>query len=116
MATHTQPRIHAKQDDLIPRIMVRIMFGLVFTVLVIVSVATLTGRAPDSQPPAGNVLSERAIYLSGDASGAARVLDANGVVLADLAADQGGFVAGAQRDISQKERCIDGPVDLRDAA
>ena len=48
MNTQTQPRIHARPEDLVPRIMVRIMFALVLTILVIVTVATLTGRTPDS--------------------------------------------------------------------
>ena len=102
MNTQTQPRIHARQEDMVPRIMVRIMFGLVLTILVIVTVATLTGREPTSQPPVGAVLSERAIYLSGDASGAARVLDADGTVLADFPSDKGGFVAGIERVIARE--------------
>jgi putative photosynthetic complex assembly protein len=102
MTMQTQPRIHAREEELVPRIMVRIMFGLVFTVLVIVSVATFTGREPDSQPPVGDVISERAIFLSGDASGAARVLDETGTVLADFPADKGGFVAGIERVIARE--------------
>ena len=57
MATQTQPRIHAKADDLVPRILVRIMFGLVACVLVIVSFATLTGRPPEATPPDAPVTS-----------------------------------------------------------
>jgi len=102
MNTQTQPRIHAREEELVPRIMVRIMFGLVFTVLVIVSVATFTGRAPQNQPPQGAVLSERMIHLSGDASGKARVLDINGTVIADFPADKGGFVAGIERVIARE--------------
>jgi putative photosynthetic complex assembly protein len=41
--------------------------------------------------------SERAIFLSSDGSGAARVLDANGSLLSDFPADKGGFVAGIDR-------------------
>ena len=43
-----------------------------------------------------------AIFLSGDASGAARVLDAHGTVLADFASDKGGFVAGIERVIARE--------------
>ena len=102
MAHDTQPRIHAREEELVPRIMVRIMFGLVLTILVIVTVATLTGREPTSAPPQGAVLTERAIFLSGDASGAARVLDQNGAVLADFPPDKGGFVAGIERVIARE--------------
>ncbi len=102
MNTQTRPRIHAREEELVPRIMVRIMFGLVFTVLVIVSVATFTGREPQNQPPVGAVISERVIHLSGDASGKARVLDATGTVIADFPADKGGFVAGIERVIARE--------------
>ena len=101
MSVQTQPRIHAKPDEIVPRILVRAMFGLVALVLVIVSIATLAGRPPDATPPDAPVIAERAIYLSGDASGAARVLDATGTVIADFAPDQGGFVAGVERVLAR---------------
>ncbi len=112
MNTQTRPRIHATEDEIVPRIMVRIMFGLVLTILVIVSVATLTGREPQNQPPDGAVLSERAIYLSGDAAGRARVLDETGTVIAELPADKGGFVAGIERVID-RERTLRGIEDAQ---
>ncbi len=101
MTTQTRPRIHAKPEDMVPRALVRVMFGLVASVLVIVSLATWSGRAPDAQPPSAPIIAERAIILSGDASGAARVLDANGSVIADFASDKGGFVAGVERVIER---------------
>ena len=101
MATQTQPRIHAKPEDLVPRILVRAMFGLVALILLIVTIATLTGRPPEATPPDTPVIAERAIFLSGDASGAARVLDATGTVIADFPADKGGFVAGVERVIAR---------------
>ncbi|MGC3940261.1 photosynthetic complex assembly protein PuhC [Roseobacter sp. EG26] len=102
MTTQTQPRIHAKPDDLVPRILVRVMFGLVASVLLIVSYATFTGRPLESTPPIADIIAERAIVLTGDASGAARVLDVHGVVIADFAADKGGFVAGVERVIARE--------------
>ncbi|MFK7941302.1 MAG: photosynthetic complex assembly protein PuhC [Paracoccaceae bacterium] len=102
MNTQTEPRIHASEEELVPRIMVRIMFGLVLTVLVIVSVATFTGRPVQNTPPDGAILSQRAIHLSGDASGKARVLDDTGTVIADFPSDKGGFVAGIERVIARE--------------
>lgn len=102
MNTQAQPRIHAKPDDLVPRLMVRAMFTLVALVLVIVSIATLTGRPVQNTPPAGELIRERAIHLSGDASGAARVLDGTtGALIADFPSDKGGFVAGIERVIAR---------------
>ncbi len=103
MSMETQPRTYAKEEELVPRILVRSMFGLVFCVLVIVSIATFTGTPPSSQPPVAPIIAERAIILTtGDTSGAARVLDEHGTVIADFAADKGGFVAGIERVIARK--------------
>ena len=102
MSTHTQPRIHAKPEEMVPLMLVRVMFGFVACVLVIVSIATWTGRPLEATPPATPIIAERAIVLSTtDASGAARVLDPNGTVIADFAADKGGFVAGIERVINR---------------
>ncbi|MFK7765169.1 MAG: photosynthetic complex assembly protein PuhC [Roseobacter sp.] len=102
MSMNSQPRIHARDEELVPRIMVRIMFGFVLTVLIIVTVATLTGRQPSSQPPVGALITERAIFIDADASGAARVFDAHGSVIADFPSDKGGFVAGIERVIARE--------------
>ncbi len=103
MNTATKPRIHAKPEELVPRIMVRIMFGLVLTILILVTIARLTDRPLESTPANAPVINERAIHLSGDASGAARVLDATtGTLIADFASDKGGFVAGIERVIARE--------------
>ena len=100
--TSQPPRLRHREDELVPRFMVRAMFALVVVCLVLVSAARITGRPLESTPPDGPVLRERVVYLSGDTSGAARVLDANGTVIADLAGDQGGFVAGIERVIARE--------------
>lgn len=110
-------RIRAKEDDLVPRVLIRAVMALLLAVMSLVTISVLTGRPLESTPPQGEVISERAIYLSGDASGAARVLDANGSVIADFPADKGGFVAGIERVIA-RERMKSGanasaPVLLR---
>lgn len=99
MATPSQPRIHAKPEDLVPRVMVLAMFGLVACVLALVAFASLTDRPMESAPPEARIISERAILLHSDMTGAARVLDANGTLIADLDAERGGFVAGIDRVI-----------------
>ncbi|GFE49443.1 hypothetical protein So717_11960 [Roseobacter cerasinus] len=101
MSTQTHPRIHAKPEEMIPRIMVRAMFGLVGLVLILVTLATLTDRPVQHTPPVAPVIAERAIILTGDASGAARVFDTNGVLIADFPSDKGGFVAGVERVLAR---------------
>lgn len=112
----SHPRIHAPEKDLVPRILVRAMFGLVLLCLVIVSFAVWSGRPITSTPPKGEITHERVLFISGDMSGAARVLGADGTLIADLSAEEGGFVSGVWR-VLQRERTnarvpLDGPVHL----
>ncbi len=110
-------RIRAQPEELVPRILVRAVLVLLLVILSLVTIARLTNRPLESTPADTAVISERAIHISGIASGAARVLDANGTVLADFPADKGGFVAGIDR-VLQRERGkvgadLDAPVLLR---
>ena len=101
--THSQTRIHARPDELVPRVLVRAMLALVLVILSLVTVARLTDRPLESTPPNTAVIAERVIHISGDASGAARVLDEAGSVIASFPSDKGGFVAGIYR-VLQRER------------
>jgi putative photosynthetic complex assembly protein len=90
------------------------MFGLVAACLLLVSAAVWFGSPVVSSPPTSPVIKERYLYLSGDMSGAARVLDANGVLVSDLSAEEGGFIAGIVRVLERERAKIgaapDGPV------
>lgn len=117
MAHTSQARIHAKEDELVPKVMVRAVMALLLSILALVTIAAITDRPLESTPPEGAILSERAIYLSGEANGAARVLDSTGSLLADFSAEKGGFVAGIDRVVI-RERAKSGadltaPVLLR---
>ena len=60
---------------------------------------------------------EKAIFIDSDATGAARVFDSFGVLLADFSAEKGGFVAGVDRVIirerSRSGAKMSSPVMLR---
>ena len=96
-------RIHARADELVPRILIRATLALLLVILSLVTVARLTDRPLDSTPAPTEIITERGIHISGEASGAARVLDASGNVIATFASDKGGFVAGSDR-VLQRER------------
>ncbi len=102
--------------ELIPRMMTRAMLALVLSVLALVSYARLTDVPVISTPPQSAVVLERHVYLSGELSGAATVLDANGAMIARLAPEQGGFIAGVAR-VLDRERAkhgvaLTGPVTI----
>jgi putative photosynthetic complex assembly protein len=117
MAQTSQARIHAKEDELVPRILVRAVVALLLSVLALVTIATVTNRPLESTPSDNVVINERAIYLAGEMSGAARVLDADGTLLADFSAETGGFVAGIDRVVirqrTQAGADMSAPVLLR---
>lgn len=104
------PRLRHKDDELVPIIMVRAMFALVVVCLVLVAAARVSGRPIAAMPSKAPVIAQRAVFLSGDTSGAARVLDAHGTVLASLSSEQGGFVAGVQRVIERERNKIGAPL------
>jgi len=96
------PRMRHPDDELVPRVMVRLMLALVLAVLALVTIARLTDRPVSATPADTPVIAERVIYLSGKMDGSARVLDEHGALLADFAADKGGFVAGVQRVLDRE--------------
>lgn len=109
---------HARADEQIPKVMLRMMFALVLVVLALVTVATLSGRALESTPDYDTaVIRERVIYLSGDTTGAATVRDESGAVLHEFSPEKGGFIAGIERVIYRErmKRGIteNGPVLLQ---
>lgn len=113
-ASQTARRPHDR--ELIPRALARAMLALVVSCLVIVTLARMTGTPPIATPPTGEVVASRSVLLSVDLSGAARVHDTDGALVADLTPEQGGFIAGVGRVI-ERERiknrvALDGPVTL----
>jgi putative photosynthetic complex assembly protein len=93
----------AQQDrEMIPRALLRAMFGLVVIVLLLVAYARLTDRPLEAKPIDGPVAQERVIHIFGTMAGAAKVLDANGTVIADLDPSQGGFIAGIWRSLNHE--------------
>lgn len=113
-ATHTRP---VREDDMVPRALIRAVLALVLICLALVSWAVATDRPLESTPPDAPLIAERLVYLSGDLTGSARVLDANGLLIADLGPEEGGFIAGVQR-VLDRERAkhgqpLTGPVLLQ---
>ena len=102
--------------ELVPRVMVRAMLALVLSVLVIVSLAVYSGRSVTSSPPQSEVILERTVFLNGEMSGAATVLDADGTLIARMSPEEGGFIAGVGR-VLDRERTkhgvsLTGPVTI----
>lgn len=119
MQTHAldKPRIHASEKELVPRILVRAMFGMVILCLVMVSIYRWLDGPVQYTAPKSPVAVEKILFLQGDMSGAALASDEDGNVIADLGPEQGGFISGVWR-VLQRERTkagvdLNGPVIVR---
>lgn len=117
--------------EMIPAVLLRAMVVLCLCVLIIVAYARLTDRPLEAMPPAVEevpILQERMIRIYGEMDGSARVLDLDGSVIATLASDEGGFVAGIYRVLERERGAVglsgsepirlvrfsDGRIGLRD--
>lgn len=114
--TNPSPDFKIHDKELVPRMLVRAMFGLVATVLVIVTIARLTDYPVASVPPKGDISISRDIVLSGDMAGNAQVTAPDGTVIADLTPEEGGFISGVYRVIARERTkhrvAVEGPVTL----
>ena len=99
-----------KNLEMVPRVLVRAVCGLLLAVLVMVAYASITDRPPVAVAPAGDVV------IKAQNSGAVRVFDTDGVLIADLSMGQGGFISSIARTI-KRQRILSkvslvGPVTL----
>lgn len=129
--TRAEQKLVVRDKEMVPVVLVRAMFILCVCVLIIVTYARLTDRPLSAMPPSVDevpVVMERSIRIYGEMSGAARVFDANGTLIADFTPEEGGFVAGIFRVLERERgavgadasdpirlvRFADGRVSLRD--
>ena len=129
--SHAERKLVKRDKEMVPTILVRAMFVLCLCVLIIVAYARLTDRPLSAMPPSEAevpAVQERTIRIFGQMDGSARVLDADGNLIADFGPDEGGFVAGIYRvlerergavglDASEPIRLVrisDGRIGLRD--
>ena len=100
--TDLTPTQTLKQGEMISRAMVRAIVALIIGVLALVSYATFTGRTPSAVVPEGAVVKSRLILIQAEDSGAVRIFTAEGKLIADLSAKQGGFISSIDRSLRRK--------------
>ena len=114
--TDLTPTQTIKQGEMISRAMIRAICALLIGVLALVSYASLTGRTPSAVVPEGAVVKSRMIIIEAENSGAARIFTAEGDLIADLSAKQGGFISSIDRSLRRKRQVANlpqgGPVLL----
>ncbi|MEO0370001.1 MAG: photosynthetic complex assembly protein PuhC [Pseudomonadota bacterium] len=105
MAETTQMTV--RREEKIPTALLRGILVLLGLVLTLVFYASITDRPLVAQPPDGEIVSERIIFLQGTPTGAARILDEEGAVIVQYATGEGGFVSTIDRVI-RRERLRNG--------
>lgn len=114
--TDLTPTQTIKQGEMISRAMIRATCALIIGILALVSYASFTGRTPSAVVPEGAVVKSRMIIIEAENSGAARILTAEGELIMDLSAKQGGFISSIDRSLRRKRLVADlsqeGPVLL----
>ena len=93
-----------RPGEKIPKAMLRMMFALVVFILIAVSVARVSGLSLVGAPPHSEIVAKASLYLFNEKSGAVRVLSSEGVQLANLSGEEGGFVSGVAWAVDQERR------------
>ena len=91
-------------SEKIPKAMLRVMFALVVFILIAVSFARVSGLSLMGTPPQSEVQAKASLYFFSEENGAVRVLSSDGVLLANLSGEEGGFVSGVARAVDQERR------------
>lgn len=110
-----EQKLVVRDKEMIPTVLLRALLVLVLCALAIVAYASITDRPLEAMPALEgevDIVKERTVFLYGDMSGSARVLDANGSMIANLDETQGGFVAGMYRVLKRKRTQAGLSVDL----
>lgn len=97
--------------DKIPAGLLRAIFLLVLCSLAVASYASFTGTPPAASPSPSAVLAERSLVILSRPDGGARVLDADGAVIAERGAGEAGFISGVGRAMNRVRQVAGVPFD-----
>ncbi len=98
-----QPALHNQKPEMIPTALLRGMFALAVTTLVITAAAVVSDRPTVGQPKPAEVLASRAVILEGQSAQSVTVRNTDGTVLAEM--PHGGFITVIQSAMA-RERVV----------
>lgn len=109
-------RVQSRDKELVPRILIRGLLALILVCMALTSVFVWSDQPKDALLPESQIVAQREVELVGDMSGAAKVFDTNGALIADLSPEEGGFISGMwrvlQRERTKAQVSLEGPVLL----
>lgn len=126
-----EQKLVERDKEMIPTILIRAMFALCVSVLIIVAYARITDRPLEAMPPSVEevpVVQERTVRIFASMDGSARVFDPDGNMIISFSETEGGFVAGIYRVLERERGAVglsasepirvvrfsDGRIGLRD--
>lgn len=95
------------ENELVPRFLVRAMFGLMAFTLLLVAYAQITGHAKTGVLIEAPIVAERQVNLIGTREGAVTVTDMDGSVLTYSTEDKNGFIGVIWR-VFDRQRYAEG--------
>lgn len=96
------PKLRSDNPEMIPKVLLRGMLGLVLATLAVVTFSVVTGRDHVGVPKPSTVVQQREIILQGHSAQAVTVLNTDGTVMLDL--PHGGFVTVIQSGLATERR------------
>jgi putative photosynthetic complex assembly protein len=100
-AREQAPALRNRDKEMIPTVLLRAMFMLALTSLLLVSYAVLTDRPLVGQPPEAPILEEYSVVMLGDRRGTVTITTPDGAVIADMSETEAGFVSVVMRALTR---------------
>lgn len=99
------PQLVNRDKEMIPRVLLRAMFILAMSSLVVVGYARITDRPLVGQPLPSTEVNERTIVMAHGPDGSISILDESGATIASFAEGQAGFIAVVLKGL-ERERLV----------
>ncbi|MEM7614366.1 MAG: photosynthetic complex assembly protein PuhC [Pseudomonadota bacterium] len=129
-APNARPMRVSDSEQLIPKVLLRAMLGLVLIALALTTFAVVTDRPHEAQVHTAPVLKSMLIEIKDREDGGTQITDMNGVVLSDTTREASGFLSVVQNALKFQRkqhgvtgnppvhliRFADGRIGLRDDA
>lgn len=100
-AREQTPALRHRDKEMIPTVLLRAMFMLALTSLLLVSYAVFTDRPLVGQPAEAPILQEYSVVMTGDRRGAVKITAPDGTVVADMSETEAGFVSVVMRALDR---------------
>lgn len=85
-------QMKARDKEMVPRVLVQAMFGLMFAALAMVSYARITDMPRTGAPTQDPIIAERSVTFGGDRNNGIQLYDEAGVEIASSRRDKAGFI------------------------